>query len=246
MKTNSWEKVAKWYSGIVGDEGHYYHQHVVIPNSIRLLEMKDGESLIDYACGQGILARSIKQKIKYLGVDTARSLIEEAKRMDKSGQYLVADVSKKLEVSDKFDKAAVILALQNIEKFEGVIKSASEMLKNKGKFLIVINHPCFRIPRQSSWEIDEKNKMEYRRINRYLNPLSIPITIRNNVTWSYHNPISKYSDCLNKNNFAILKIEEWTSDKSSVGGAAKMENRARSEFPLFMAILAEHHEPHSL
>jgi hypothetical protein len=33
-------------------------------------------------------------------------------------------------------------------------------------------------------------------------------------------------------------MEEWTSDKVSVGKAAKGENRARAEFPLFMAIRA--------
>jgi len=37
----------------------------------------------------------------------------------------------------------------------------------------------------------------------------------------------------------IEKIEEWASDKDSVGKAAKMENRARAEIPLFMAIQAK-------
>jgi hypothetical protein len=38
--------------------------------------------------------------------------------------------------------------------------------------------------------------------------------------------------------FAIDVIEEWTSDKESEGRAARMENRSRSEFPLFLAIKA--------
>jgi hypothetical protein len=38
--------------------------------------------------------------------------------------------------------------------------------------------------------------------------------------------------------FVITRIEEWTSDKESEGKAAKQENRARAEFPLFMAIQA--------
>jgi len=41
---------------------------------------------------------------------------------------------------------------------------------------------------------------------------------------------------LKENEFTIDIIEEWTSDKESVGKVAKMENRARSEFPLFLAL----------
>jgi hypothetical protein len=44
---------------------------------------------------------------------------------------------------------------------------------------------------------------------------------------------------LNKAGFMIAKIEEWTSDKESEGKTAKQENRARAEFPLFMAIQAQ-------
>jgi hypothetical protein len=38
--------------------------------------------------------------------------------------------------------------------------------------------------------------------------------------------------------FLIEKIEEWISDKKSEGGMAKIEDKARKEIPLFMAILA--------
>jgi hypothetical protein len=33
-------------------------------------------------------------------------------------------------------------------------------------------------------------------------------------------------------------MEEWCSDKKSEGAAARMEDRARKEFPLFLTILA--------
>lgn len=58
------------------------------------------------------------------------------------------------------------------------------------------------------------------------------------MTWSFHHPLEDYSTYLYNNGFLIEKIEEWTSDKKSEGKAAKMENRAREEFPMFMAILA--------
>jgi hypothetical protein len=36
----------------------------------------------------------------------------------------------------------------------------------------------------------------------------------------------------------VSDLEEWTSDKVSIGKAAKGENRARAEFPLFLVIKA--------
>ena len=89
MKT-SWQGVSKWYNKIVGEEGHYYHQHVVIPGVIRLLQIKNGDSLVDLACGNGVLRRNIKNNIEYLGVDISRNLIDEAKRRGGKDNITVA------------------------------------------------------------------------------------------------------------------------------------------------------------
>ncbi|MFS8563077.1 MAG: hypothetical protein LVR00_01585 [Rhabdochlamydiaceae bacterium] len=124
------------------------------------------------------------------------------------------------------------------------MKNAHLLLKPQGKLLIVLNHPCFRIPRQSSWGVDEPKKLQYRRIDRYLSPLKIPIQTHpgkqhdSQETWSFHHPLSDYTRWLQEAGFTIEIIEEWISDKTSTGGHAKMENRSRAEFPLFLAILA--------
>lgn len=70
-------------------------------------------------------------------------------------------------------------------------------------------------------------------------PINMNPSDRNSVvTMSYHFPISAYSKMLKDTGFAIDLIEEWTSDKESEGRAARMENRSRSEIPLFFAIKA--------
>jgi ubiquinone/menaquinone biosynthesis C-methylase UbiE len=249
MKNNetSWQNVSGWYEKIVGKDGHYYHQQVILPQSLSLLDLTGGSSLLDLACGQGVLARRIPDGVYYAGLDSSASLINQAKRLDKNKKhvYFVADVSQKLPIEkDDFSHASIILALQNIRNPAGVIKNAHRHLIRSGKLLLVINHPCFRIPRQSRWEIDKQNKIQYRRIDRYMSPLEIPITAhpghgeKSEVTWSYHVPLSEYAQILSRNGFVIEKLEEWISDKHSMGDAARMENRARQEFPLFMAMLA--------
>jgi ubiquinone/menaquinone biosynthesis C-methylase UbiE len=247
MENSSWQKVSKWYNQSVGDEGHYYHQHIIMPNLKRILNLKDNESLLDLACGQGVLERNMSKGIEYIGVDLASNLIREAidKKTNPKHKFLLADVSKDLPINKTdFDAGAIVLALQNIKKPFGVIRNFAKHLKIDGKLVIVLNHPIFRIPRHSSWGEDiTNNKIQYRRIDDYMTPLEIPIIANpgkreSENTWSYHYPLSAYSEMLFDNGFVIEKIEEWISDKKSTGSNAKVEDKARKEFPLFMAIIA--------
>ncbi|MDD4106532.1 MAG: class I SAM-dependent methyltransferase [Candidatus Shapirobacteria bacterium] len=247
MINTSWEKSSNWYKKIVGDDGHYFHQTIIFPKIKRLIDFSKINSVLDLACGQGIFERQLDQNKEYVGIDISRSLINEAskKSINKRHQFLVSDASKDLPLKkDDFDLVTIILALQNIKNINGVIKNASKHLKKDGKFLIILNHPIFRIPRQSAWGVDSQNKIQYRRIERYMSNLEIPISTnpgkfqKSEITWSFHNPLSKYSQLLFENGFLIEKIDEWVSEKKSTGPMAKMEDRARKEIPMFMAIVA--------
>jgi ubiquinone/menaquinone biosynthesis C-methylase UbiE len=165
--------------------------------------------------------------------------------MTKHAEFVVGDATQEIPVEKRdFDRACFILSLQNMENGAGAIQTAARHLKKNGKLLIVLNHPCFRIPRQSAWGIDEQMKLQYRRVNSYMSPQKIPIqtnpgkgeTSESKV--SYHHPLSDYAMWLQKEKFAIAKLEEWCSDKKSEGAKARMEDRARKEIPLFLAILA--------
>ncbi|MBF8263369.1 MAG: hypothetical protein HW387_1034 [Parachlamydiales bacterium] len=247
--STSWENVEGWYSGLVGDDGHYYHQSIILPSVLRLLNIseKSAVSVLDLGCGQGVLARVLPKNAEYWGVDASKSLIQRARQHTKHPQahWIVADTSELLPVEKKdFDCAAFILSLQNMEEPERAIQQARRHLKKGGKLLIVLNHPCFRIPRQSSWGIDEKSQLQYRRINRYMTEMKIPIQMRpsqdssDSVTYSFHHSLSDFFRFLQNNHFAVISMEEWCSDKTSEGAKAKMENLARREIPLFLAIMA--------
>lgn len=242
-KSTSWEKVGGWYKSLVGKQGHYYHQHVIIPNVLRLLELRDDFSVLDLGCGQGILASAINQKADYTGVDLARNLIDEARVNDKNPKhkYIVADITKELNFNYRVDRITLILTLQNIRRPFFVFKNISKLLRNDGKVVMVINHPCFRIPKHSDWLIEKG--VQYRKVDSYMSNIEIPIDSSpfdkrdNKVTWSFHYPLSTISEMMFDNGLCIEKIEEWVSDKVSTGGAARMENHARKEIPMFMAIV---------
>jgi ubiquinone/menaquinone biosynthesis C-methylase UbiE len=246
-RSTSWQKVGKWYDETVGEQGHYYHQTVIIPGILKLLNLASDSSVLDLACGQGILSRHLPKEVAYVGIDLSSALIRTARRYQPNSQhrFVVGDISQELPIDQKdFSHAALILALQNLEEPLKAFKNAHKHLQSMGQFVIVLNHPCFRIPRQSSWKIDQENKIQYRRIDRYLSTMKIPIQMHPGhgkeslETWSFHYPLSLISQWLHEAGFFIQQIEEWCSNKVSEGKAAKMENRSRAEIPLFMTILA--------
>ena len=249
MKRTDWRGVASWYGKRVEEWGSYYHETVIKPGILRLLDPKRGDLVLDVACGTGWLAREIGKEVGYVGVDGAKQLIDLAKSKDKNQEhrFQVTDVRQEIPgvVDGSVDRAAMVLALQNVDDGARVIENIARKLKQGGRLVLVLNHPCFRIPRMSSWGIDEGKKMEYRRIDRYMSPAEIPINSNPGrgksgaISWSYHQPLSIYFSWLNKNGMVITMVEEWVSPKKSQGKAAKMEDRARNEFPLFLAIVAE-------
>lgn len=245
-KSTSWNKVDTWYNSIVGKEGHYYHQEVIFPKLLPLLELTPGSTLLDIACGQGVLSRIVPKDVCYTGIDIAPNLIKEAQKLtkDRKHRFICHDVTQPwpLEPNYQFSHATCILALQNIEKPAAVFKSLASIMQPKGLFAVVLNHPCFRIPRQSRWNFDEKTKTQTRELFSYMSPQTIPITTnpgkgQSETTWSFHFPLSALSKMARENGFSMLQLDEWISPRVSTGAAKKWENRAREEFPLFLCAL---------
>lgn len=243
MEKTDWESSSRWYDDLVGCKGHYYHQHVVLPGTLKLLDLNKDSTLLDLACGQGILARATPKDIPYLGIDGSFSLIQSAKKLNRNKlhQFREGDITKALPIEEKFSHATIILALQNLARPDLALKEAAKSLSAGGTLVMVLNHPCFRIPRQSHWGIDESKKLQYRKIDRYLTALQIPIQTHpgkkeSTTSLTFHHSLTDISRFLFEAGFTIQLMQEWISDKKSAGKNAKMENRAREEFPLFLAL----------
>jgi ubiquinone/menaquinone biosynthesis C-methylase UbiE len=237
----SWGKVADWYGNSVSRSGSY-QQELVYPYLLRMASPKKGERVIDVGCGGGFFAAELHSAgCAVHGTDISPELIARAKKKVPAGNFTVAKAENLSSVKEKdFDKAFFVLALQNIEGAGKAIDEVSRLLRPGGKLYVVLNHPCFRIPEFSGWGWDERN--QYRRVDRYLSESKSDILMRPGAdpsikTVSFHRPLQYFFKSFNKAGFAVSRLEEWNSKKTSEPGPrARMEDRARKEIPLFMAI----------
>jgi ubiquinone/menaquinone biosynthesis C-methylase UbiE len=245
-KDTSWEHVAGWYDELLKEEG-IYQKELILPNLLRLMEIKKGEAVLDLACGQGFFAREfLKGGARVIGADISRTLIDIARR-DSPGAvrfHVAGAESLPFLEPASIDKVAVVLALQNIENTAGVFRECARVLRKNGRLYAVMCHPAFRVPKSSSWGWDEKEKTQYRRIDRYLSEAKIKIDMHPGeklaqFTLTFHRPLQFYFKALHKAGFAVTALEEWNSHKKSEPGPrAKAEDAARKEIPLFLCLVA--------
>lgn len=131
-----------------------------------------------------------------------------------------------------------------MEPIADILASAAWAIQSSGRLVILMHHPCFRIPRQSGWGWDDERKLQYRRIDSYLSPMTVPVRpIAHGQPGSikaHHQPLHVYVNGLIKNGFAIEKMVEVPAYPSIVrrGKKGNAENRANSEIPLYLAIRA--------
>ena len=241
----SWEKSAEWYDKIIGAQGSELYQRIVIPGAMELLQPKKDEAILDLGCGQGVFTRALASTgAKVTGLDAAPTLVRRAREYPSPApiRYVTRDAAD-LHDLGPFDAISSILALQNMEHLDEVAESAARVLRPGGRMLWVLNHPCFRIPRQTSWGWDAENEVQYRRVDAYSSPHGIPILMHpgqadSEETVSFHKSLAHLMDCGFSAGFALADLEEWHSDKQSQPGPrARAENHARDEFPLFLALL---------
>ncbi len=244
-----WNGVANWYGDYLRNDDTYQRK-VVFPGVLELLQPSAGKKYLDIACGEGSFAFELARtvNVRVTGIDAAPRLITRAKQLKRSNLSFITGDAQTLDQLMKphsFDGATCILALQNIEDYQAVIQAAARVLKPNSSLVFVINHPCFRAPRQSGWGFDDQRKLQYRRVDSYLsdNKVSIlahPGSDPSVATWSFHRPLTAYIQALTAAGFSVTNLEEWISHRQSrPGPRAKAENRARLEIPLFLAIRAE-------
>ena len=244
-KDTSWGKVADWYDDLLKNDDSYQAK-VILPNLLRILNLKKGEQVFDLACGQGYFSNVFAHEgANVVASDISKSLIEIAKKnaKEKIVFYISAADRSPFVKDNTIDTVVVVLAIQNIENVNDVLIECKRILKANGRIILILNHPAFRVPQGSDWYFNDG--IQSRIVGKYLSESKIYIDMtpgENNPrkkiqTISFHRPLQYYVKLFAKNGFAVTRLEEWISHKQSQTGPRQIaEDKARKEIPMFMCI----------
>jgi SAM-dependent methyltransferase len=246
--STSWDRVATWYDGWVGDKGSAYHRGRAIPAVLDLLHPTAGEEILDIGAGQGVLAPYIATRgARYTGVDASPRLISVARRRHgRIGRFLLGDARRLREVSGLtaagYDAAVFMLSIQDMDPLLPVLESVAWALRPRARVVMLMTHPSFRQPRHSGWGFDRSRKLRYRRVDAYLTPMAVPMGSAGSarLTRAFHRPLSSYVNALGSIGFAVDAMLELPDlpparqpRRSGRSGAAD-----EAEIPLFLALRA--------
>lgn len=246
--TAGWDPIALWYDGWMGAEGSRFHREVAIPLTMELAAPRRGHRVLDVGCGQGVLAEKIAGRgAHYTGIDVSSTLVRKAiarHGTTAGSRFLHCDAGMRSRYAKHgpFDLAILLLSVQDMPAIDRVFSSVGSALRPRGRIVIVMTHPCFRIPRMSGWGVDPGRKLVYRRVDGYLTSRKIPIRLHGrNVakTFSYHRPLSEYTRELARAGFSIDALEERTvTAEQQRKIAIRGPSRHNEDIPVLLGIVA--------
>jgi SAM-dependent methyltransferase len=249
-RETSWERVATWYDGWVGDHGSAYHRELGIPAVLDLLQPQRGEEILDVGGGQGVLAPYLTEAgTRVTVLDASARLISAARQrhaMLRNARFLVADARRLPAVAGlaqgAFDAAVFMLSIQDMDPLADIVRGVDWSLKGEARVVLLMTHPAFRQPRHSGWGFDEGRKLTYRRIDGYLGEMAVPMKSLGGgpPTRSFHRPISAYVNAFADAGFAVdamLEIPDLAPDRRP-GTAMRGDARANAEIPIFLGLRA--------
>lgn len=245
----SWDPLADWYDGWVGKEGSLHHRKLAIPAVLELLAPRSGEKILDIGAGQGVLVPHITESgASYVGIEASSRLLQIARKYHgQQGRFIQGDARRLHKLpglhAGMFDAAVFLLSIQDMNPLPSILEAVAWVLRGGGRLVLLMTHPCFRVPRQSGWGWQEERKVQYRRIDRYLTPLSVPMKTypgqHEGTTFSFHRPLQEYVNSLAQYGLLLDQMKEVATYKSARNGQhARAENLAQQEIPLFLGLRA--------
>ncbi len=185
----AWERNARWWDATFG-EGNDFHLRLVAPPTERLLEIGEGEAILDIACGNGAFSRRMATLgARIVAIDFCEAFLACARertagfvhreRID----YRIVDVTDPGALrtlgNERFAAAVCTMAIMDIADLVPLAEALPRLLKPVGRFVFSVLHPCFNNPScRTSAELEDRQgelrTMRSVRVVRYLTPYATP------------------------------------------------------------------------
>jgi ubiquinone/menaquinone biosynthesis C-methylase UbiE len=232
MTASSWERMAAWYDDRQGDVGDLWHRTLIDPAFLRVVGDVRGLRVLDLGCGNGYLSRRFaREGAKVVGVDASAAIIDRARTRESKEplgiEFHVGDAAHLAFLpAGRMDLVASNMALMDIEDAGGAIRESARVLREGGRFVASLSHPCFDQGSTSTWLTERffRTTKTFRKIERYREPFAeeIPWELepgRIVTTTGYHRPLSWYSRAFRDAGFLIRTLDEPEPTREFVEGS---------------------------
>jgi len=249
--SQAWDKVADRWSSRYTEYGDINRKYIIDPVIFRLLGSVKGLSILDAGCGNGYFCRLLSKKgAKMVGIDISKRSIEIAERMEKEAPlgitYYVGTLCNLAILQNKaFDMVISNLVLMDMHDPEKAVKELHRVLKNNGKLVFSIMHPCFSSPPVHGWvripqDSNRKEDWIYWKVDRYFDR-SIEIWQYFDLppVYSFHYTLSDYIKTLIRNGFTITDFEEPVPSKRAMEEHYREFGNEHNRIPWFLIMGAK-------
>ena len=146
-----WNAKADFWDERMG-EGNAFHRQLVGPAAERLLDVQPGETILDIACGNGQFTRRMADLgARVSATDFSERFLDRAR--SRSAAYADRIEYRQVDATDaealaalgnqRFDAIVCLMALMDMTTIEPLMATIPHLLKPGGRFVFVIQHPCF-------------------------------------------------------------------------------------------------------
>jgi 2-polyprenyl-3-methyl-5-hydroxy-6-metoxy-1,4-benzoquinol methylase len=147
----AWNANAAFWDGHMG-EGNDWVEVLVWPATVRLLQLRPGERVLDVACGNGLTSRRLAAMgAEVVAFDFSSEMIAHARQRtvehaDRITYYVLdsTDQAALLALGERqFDAALCSMALFDIAEIGPLARALARLLRPGGRFVFSVLHPCF-------------------------------------------------------------------------------------------------------
>ncbi|GAC1568326.1 MAG: class I SAM-dependent methyltransferase [Ktedonobacteraceae bacterium] len=146
-----WNQNAAFWDDNMGD-GNDFQRLLVAPASERLLNLQDGETVLEIACGNGVFARRMAQLgVHVIATDFSEQLLERARARNSEYtdriEYHCLDATREDQIvalgKSRFDAAVCNQAIMDMAEIDPLMRGIRQVVKPGGRFVFSLLHPCF-------------------------------------------------------------------------------------------------------
>jgi ubiquinone/menaquinone biosynthesis C-methylase UbiE len=207
--TNGWEESSNAWIADMGENGDKGRQFILDPALLKLIKSEDYKSALDVGCGEGRMCRLLaKNGIKPIGIDPTLPLIEHARNLDNSNEYIKCFAENLPFEDNKFDLVLSCMSLIDIPVYKSAIKEMVRVLKPNGDLIIANLTAMNTAGSEFGWQKDECSKPKYYAIDNYMYEKSNWEEWRGIKIKNYHRPLSFYMKSFLDNNLSLKHFEE--------------------------------------